>query len=67
MTKAAATGAQEKLAYRPKDLPPITGLGMTSIYAKMKTGELPCRKCGSATIILAADLKAFMDSLPSGR
>jgi excisionase family DNA binding protein len=45
----------------------LTGLGRTTIYAALKSGALSARKCGRRTLILAADLEAFLDSLPSAR
>ena len=45
----------------------LTGLGRTTIYAALKSGALSARKCGRRTLILAADLEAFLQSLPSVR
>jgi excisionase family DNA binding protein len=42
----------------------ISGLGRTSIYAALKSGALPARKCGRRTLILADDLDAFLRNLP---
>jgi hypothetical protein len=42
----------------------LTGLGRTSIYAAIKSGELIARHWRRRTIVLAADLQAFLNNLP---
>lgn len=42
----------------------ITGVGRTSIYAAIKRGELPIRKVGRRTVILATDVKRWIESRP---
>jgi excisionase family DNA binding protein len=54
-------------AYRIADVCELTGLGRTTIYAALKSGALPARKCGRRTLILAADLETFLGNLPSAR
>ncbi len=36
----------------------------TKIYEEIKSGKLKARKRGRSTIILAADLAAYLESLP---
>jgi excisionase family DNA binding protein len=54
-------------AYRIADACKVAGLGRTTIYAALKSGALPARKCGRRTLILAADLESFLDNLPAAR
>jgi excisionase family DNA binding protein len=45
----------------------VSTVGRTTLYAALKSGALPARKCGRRTLILAADLETFLDNLPSAR
>ena len=42
-----------------------TGLGRDKLYKLINSNQLPARKCGRRTIILAADLQRFLESLPT--
>ncbi len=42
----------------------VSGIGRTRLYAYIKAKRLKARKAGRRTVILAADLQAFLDSLP---
>lgn len=42
----------------------ITGIGRTSLYEAIKSGDLHVRKCGSRTLIRYDDLKQYVDDLP---
>ena len=42
-----------------------TGIGRSSLYEAMGTGDLLARKSGRRTVIRAADLEAFMNALPA--
>jgi hypothetical protein len=52
-------------AFRIPDVCKTSGLGRTTIYAAIKSGELAARKYGRATIVLADDLEIFLRSLPA--
>lgn len=41
-----------------------TGLGRTKLYEAISAGKLRARKCGSRTLVLRDDLRAFLASLP---
>lgn len=42
-----------------------TGMSRTSIYEALKRGDLSARKAGRRTLILVADLEAYVANLPS--
>lgn len=42
-----------------------TGMSRTSIYEALKRGDLTARKAGRRTLILVADLEAYLASLPT--
>ena len=44
-----------------------TGLGRDRLYKMIGEQKLIARKCGRRTIILATDLEAFLQSLPTIR
>jgi excisionase family DNA binding protein len=44
-----------------------TGISRTSIYEALKRGDLSARKAGRRTLILFADLQAYLASLPAYR
>jgi hypothetical protein len=50
--------------YRIPEVCNLTGLGRTSIYAAIKSGALIARRWNRCTIVLAADLQAFLNNLP---
>jgi excisionase family DNA binding protein len=41
-----------------------SGIGRTAIYELINTGQLPARKRGRRTLILAEDLERCLKSLP---
>ena len=51
-------------AYRIADVCKVTGLGRTSIYAAIKSGDLVARKWNRCTIVLGDDLATFLNNLP---
>jgi hypothetical protein len=51
-------------AYRIPDVCKVTGLGRTSIYAAIKSGDLVARKWNRCTIVLGDDLATFLNNLP---
>jgi excisionase family DNA binding protein len=42
----------------------VSGIGRTKIYEAISTGRLKARKLGKRTLVLRADLQAFLASLP---
>jgi len=51
-------------AFSIKQISALTGLGKTKIYELIKSSQIPARKIGKRTIVRAADLEAFLSSLP---
>ncbi|MBL8579540.1 MAG: helix-turn-helix domain-containing protein [Mesorhizobium sp.] len=41
-----------------------SGIGRTKLYSYIKAKQLKARKAGRRTVILAADLEAFLSALP---
>lgn len=53
------------LAYPIDDkLPKIIGFGRSKIYEELKGGRIKGKKVGRRTIILHADLVAYLENLP---
>jgi hypothetical protein len=50
-------------AYRIADVCKLTGLGRTSVYAAITSGELVARKWNRCTIVLGDDLARFLNNL----
>ncbi len=54
----------EKLAYSIRELAAAGGGSRTKIYEAIAAGKLKARKRGRSTVILAADLAQYLESLP---
>ncbi|MCZ8184217.1 MAG: helix-turn-helix domain-containing protein [Beijerinckiaceae bacterium] len=54
----------DKISLTIQDVSKTTGIGRTKVFELIREGKLPARKIGTRTIILAEDLKAFLDKLP---
>ena len=52
------------LAYTVEQACEVAGIGRTSLYVLIKTGQLRARKHGSKTLILASDLREWLENLP---
>lgn len=57
--------SQPSLVVSINDLPRLIGLGKTRINELIKSGELPARKAGRRTLVLRADVEAFLQALPA--
>lgn len=64
MTVAALLPPPVKLAFTIEEAVAATGIGRSSIYEDIAARRLPARKRGRSTIILAADLAAYLAALP---
>lgn len=56
--------ALPRLAYKVEEAPIAAGVSRTRIFGAIKNKQLPARKAGKSTIILADDLSAWLKSLP---
>lgn len=54
----------DKISLTIQDVSKTTGIGRTKVFELIRDGKLPARKIGTRTLILAQDLKAFIDKLP---
>lgn len=54
-------------AYSIAEVCGLTSLGRTSIWAAIKSGQLIARRWGRRTVVLAADLRSFLNNLPKSR
>lgn len=54
----------ESLAYRVKDAARLMGIGRSKVFELIKEGHLPARKIGGATLVLRADIIAFLEGAP---
>ena len=53
-----------KFAFGVEEAAELSGLGRTSLYQDIKDGRLPARKRGRRTIVLAKDLRRYLENLP---
>ncbi|MBM3951039.1 MAG: helix-turn-helix domain-containing protein [Rhodospirillales bacterium] len=54
----------EPLAYTVAQAVAVSGQSRTSLYAAFKSGALIARKRGFRSVILADDLRAWLENLP---
>jgi len=57
----------DKLVYRPAEAQAALGIKNTLFWQLVKEGKLETRKIGSATVVPADSLKAFLAGLPKPR
>ena len=57
----------EKLAYTIDEAAALTNHGRSFLYRMIREGKLRARKSGAKTLILPADLEAFVTALPVSR
>lgn len=52
------------LAYNVEDACRVIGIKKSSLYTLIKDGKIDGRRLGGRTVILAASLQRFLESLP---
>ena len=55
---------EARLAYGVSEAATVAALGRSTVYAAIRRGELTARKAGRRTVVLAADLEAWLKALP---
>jgi excisionase family DNA binding protein len=45
----------------------VSGLGKTSLYAAIAAGKIRIKKAGRRTLVETAELRRFIDNLPTSR
>ena len=55
---------RDRLAYSIEEATEAANTGKTALYEALGSGELPAHKRGRRTLILAADLRAWLENLP---
>lgn len=64
MNDTANFQSASQIGYSPENAAKVSGVCRTNIFAAIKEKRLRARKFGRRTIILADDLKVFLESLP---
>ncbi len=54
-----------RVSYLMKEIPAVTGRGLSTAYRDAKLGRLIVRKSGRSSIVLADDLMAWLGAEPS--
>jgi excisionase family DNA binding protein len=60
-------GTSDKLAYGVAEAVRAAGVGRTTLYEAMSSGQLRAVKMGARTLIPASELRRFIDMLPPAR
>ena len=55
----------DTLAYTIAEACAAARIGRTALYELIRSGKLPARKFGRRTVVLANDLRALVESLPT--
>ena len=58
------TGSSDCLAVGIMEAARLAGVGRSTIYESINTGDLKARKAGRRTLILRDDLQAWLNSFP---
>jgi len=63
-TKADKHPEYVRASYSVKEASKVTGLGRNAIYTAINSGELRAKKHGQRTLIIDADLRGWLETLP---
>lgn len=65
LPEPAASGVHfQPLAYSIEAACEAVGIGRSALYEELRSGALRARKFGRRTVILAEDLRAWLEALP---
>lgn len=56
----------QKIAVTLSEATALSGIGRSSLYKLFNEGKLTPRKAGKRTLIIVAELEAYVRSLPTG-
>lgn len=56
----------EKISVTLREASALSGIGRSSLYKLFNEGKLTPRKCGKRTLLIRAELEAYIKSLPVG-
>jgi excisionase family DNA binding protein len=62
---APSDTSTSRLAYAPAEAANVVGVSRSFLYDEMSAGRLVSRHAGRRRLILAADLDAWLNSLPA--
>jgi excisionase family DNA binding protein len=54
-------GDQDRIAYRVSEVVALLGIGKTTVYELINSGELPAFKIGGSTLVDKAGLEALIE------
>jgi excisionase family DNA binding protein len=57
--------SHDKIAFTVKEAARASGLSRSLLYVAIGRGSLRARKCGRRTVVLARDLSAWIERLPT--
>lgn len=60
----STTISPERLCFSPADAAKMLGIGRSTLFDLLARGEIRARKLGTRTLIPAAELQRYVDSLP---
>ena len=62
ITQPVPESAGERLAYSVADAATVSGIGRTTLYALMASGQLPSKKIGKRRLIPADGLRKLLEA-----
>ena len=57
----------ERLSLSPEETSALTGIGLTSVREAISGGVLKAKRHGRRVVVLPAEIKAWLDSLPDAK
>ena len=57
----------EAICYSPADAAKVLGIGKSTLFALLAKGRIKAKKLGSRTLISAAELSRYIETLPDAQ